>query len=177
MPACRRPNSARSCSENVGSSRVGLSIDSQGILEHFIIDGLSANDDAAGLSGIALGVDAVDQFQVITSGAQAELGRAIGGYINIVTRSGTNVARGDLYGYFRDSALNARNALSGTRLPMSQTQYGGSVAADRRNRTSSSSTPSTTARPDSTGDARAGVGRQTRPPGRGRLAGCRRHHG
>jgi len=44
-----------------------------------IVDGLSANDDAAGLSGIPYGVDAVDQFQVVTSGGQAELGRALGG--------------------------------------------------------------------------------------------------
>ena len=61
----------------------------------FIVDGLSANDDAAGLSGIPYGVDAVDQFQVVTSGGQAELGRALGGYVNVVTRSGTNHVHGD----------------------------------------------------------------------------------
>ena len=73
----------------------------------------SANDDAAGLSGMPYGVDAVDQFQVVTSGGQAELGRALGGYVNVVTRSGTNLSRGDVYGYFRDDAFNAPNALSG----------------------------------------------------------------
>ena len=73
------------------------------------------------------GVDAVDQFQVVTSGGQAELGRALGGYVNVVTKSGTNASRGDLYGYFRDDAFNGRNALSGTKLPMSQKQYGGSL--------------------------------------------------
>jgi hypothetical protein len=107
---------------------VGLSIGSQrNFSNSFIVDGLSANDDAAGLSGMPYGVDAVDQFQVITSGGQAELGRALGGYVSVVTRSGTNVLRGDVYGYFRDDALNARNALSGTKLPMSQKQYGGSL--------------------------------------------------
>jgi hypothetical protein len=94
---------------------------------NFIVDGLSANDDAAGLSGMTYTVDAVDQFQVVTSGGQAELGRALGGYINVVTKSGTNTMRGDLYGYFRDDSLNARNALTGTRLPMSQQQYGASL--------------------------------------------------
>src|SRR6185436_4446904 len=101
----------------------------------FVVDGLSANDDAAGLSGIPYGVDAVDQFQVITSGAQAELGRALGGYVNVVTRSGTNIPHGDAYGFFRDDNLNARNALLGRTLPMSQQQYGGSlggpIAPDR----------------------------------------------
>jgi outer membrane receptor protein involved in Fe transport len=107
---------------------VGLSIGSQrNFSNNFIVDGLSANDDAAGLSGIPYGVDAVDQFQVVTSGGQAELGRALGGYVNVVTKSGTNALRGDLYGYFRDDAFNAKNALSGTKLPMSQKQYGGSL--------------------------------------------------
>jgi hypothetical protein len=81
-------------------------------------------------------VDAVDQFQVVTSGGQAELGRALGGYVNVVTKSGTNVAHGDVYGYFRDDALNARNALTGARLPMSQQQFGGSAGGPlAKNRT------------------------------------------
>ncbi len=70
---------------------MGLSVGSQrNFSNNFIVDGLSANDDAAGLSGIPYGVDAVDQFQVVTSGGQAELGRALGGYVNVVTKSGTN---------------------------------------------------------------------------------------
>ncbi len=87
----------------------GLSIGSQrNFSNNFIVDGLSANDDAAGLSGMPYGVDAVDQFQVVTSGGQAELGRALGGYVNVVTKSGTNLSRGDFYGYFRDDAFNGR---------------------------------------------------------------------
>ncbi|MBZ5556760.1 MAG: TonB-dependent receptor [Acidobacteriia bacterium] len=105
----------------------GLSVGSQrNFSNNFIVDGLSANDDAAGLSGIPYGVDAVDQFQVVTSGGQAELGRALGGYVNIVTKSGTNAAHGDVYDYVRDDRLNAANALTGTTLPMSQKQYGAS---------------------------------------------------
>jgi hypothetical protein len=106
----------------------GLSVGSQrNFSNNFIVDGLSANDDAAGLSGIPYGVDAIDQFQVVTSGGQAELGRALGGYVNVVTKSGTNVARGDAYGYFRDDAFNGPNALTGTTLPMHQNQYGASL--------------------------------------------------
>jgi len=113
----------------------GLSVASQrNFSNNFVVDGLSANDDAAGLSGIPYGVDAVDQFQVVTSGGQAELGRALGGYINVVTKSGTNDASGDVYGYFRDDRFNASNPLlrrqpapSGTKLPMNQQQYGGSA--------------------------------------------------
>jgi len=96
----------------------GISIASQrNFSNSFIVDGLSGNDDAAGLSGMFLSLDAIDQLQVITSGAQAELGRALGGYVNVVTKSGGNDLHGDLYGYFRHQDY----------LPMTQSQFGASV--------------------------------------------------
>ena len=115
---------------------ITLSVGSQrNLSNNFVVDGLSANDDAAGLSGITYGVDAIEQFQVITSGAQAEFGRALGGYVNIVTRSGNNTLRGTLYDFVRDDALNAANALSGTTLPMNQAQFGVSIGGPiRKNR-------------------------------------------
>ena len=116
---------------------ITISVGSQrNLSNNFVVDGLSANDDAAGLSGITYGVDAIEQFQVITSGAQAELGRALGGYINVVTKSGTNRMRGTLYVYVRDDSFNGRNALSGTKLPMHQSQFGGSLGGPlKRDRT------------------------------------------
>ncbi len=107
---------------------VGLSVSSQrNLSNNFVVDGLSANDDAAALSGITYGVDAIEQFQVVTSGGQAELGRALGGYVNIVTKSGTNALHGSVYDYVRDDRLNAPNPLIDRTLPMSQSQFGGSV--------------------------------------------------
>lgn len=107
---------------------VGLSVASQrNLSNNFMVDGLSANDDAAALSGISFSVDAIGQMQIVTSGGQAELGRALGGYVNVTTRSGTDVWRGDAYGFFRDDSLNGRNALSGSKLPMHQNQFGGSL--------------------------------------------------
>ena len=106
----------------------GISVASQrNFSNSFIVDGLSANDDAAGLSGIFYGLDTVNEFQVVTSGGQAELGRALGGYINVVTKSGANTLQGDLYGYFRNHRLNAANPLSNSKLPMTQAQYGASL--------------------------------------------------
>jgi hypothetical protein len=115
---------------------VTLSVGSQrNLSNNFIVDGLSANDDAAGLSGMTYGVDAIEQVQVVTSGAQAELGRALGGYINVVTKSGTNDFRGTVYDFVRDDSLNGENALSGSKLPMNQSQFGaslgGPIAANR----------------------------------------------
>jgi hypothetical protein len=106
----------------------GISVGSQrNFSNNFIVDGLSANDDAAGLSGIFYGLDVVHEFQVVTSGGQAELGRALGGYINVVTKSGTNALHADLYGYFRNQRWNAANPLSNTKLPATQAQYGASL--------------------------------------------------
>ena len=91
----------------------GISVGSQrNFSNSFIIDGLSNNDDAAGLTGTFYGLDVVNEFQVVTSGGQAEFGRALGGYVNVVTKSGANTLHGDVYGYFRNQRLNAANALA-----------------------------------------------------------------
>ena len=106
----------------------GLSVGSQrNFSNSFIVDGLSANDDAAGLSGVYYGLDTVEEFQVVTSGGQSELGRALGGFISVVIKSGTNTLHGDLYGFFRNQRFNAANPLSNTKLPSTQAQYGASL--------------------------------------------------
>jgi outer membrane receptor protein involved in Fe transport len=130
-------NSTQLFAETSGVPGQGISIASQRNLSNsFIVDGLSANDDAAGLSGIPFGVDAIEQFQVVTGGAQAELGRALGGYVNVVTKSGTNTLHGTVYSFFRDDAFNGKNALTKTTLPMDQQQFGGSLGGPLvRNRT------------------------------------------
>jgi len=106
----------------------GISIGSQrNFSNSFIVDGLSNNDDAAGLTGVFYGLDVVDEFQVVTSGGQAEFGRALGGYVNVVSRSGTNTLHGDAYLYFKNQRFNAANALAHIALPVTQAQYGASL--------------------------------------------------
>ena len=115
----------------------GFSINGQRNFSNgFIVDGLSANDDAAGLAGNVYGLDVIREFQVVTSGGQAEFGRALGGYFNIITKSGTNTVHGDVYGYLRNQRLNTTNALSQSKLPLTQGQYGGSLSGPiQRDRT------------------------------------------
>jgi len=106
----------------------GISVSSQrNFSNSFLVDGLSANDDAAGLVQTAFGLDIVNEMQVVTSGGQAEFGRALGGYVNFVSKSGGNKLHGDVYGYLRDKHLNAKNALSQTLLPYTQVQSGASL--------------------------------------------------
>jgi hypothetical protein len=114
----------------------GLSVSSQrNLANSFVVDGLSANDDAAELAGTFFSQEVIREFSVVRAGGVAELGRASAGIINIVTRSGTNSRRGDAYGFFRNQRLDAANALSHRKLPLDQQQYGisygGPLARDR----------------------------------------------
>jgi len=114
--------------ETAAAPGQGISIGSQrNFSNSVIVDGLSDNDDASGLTGALYGLDTVEQLQVVTSGGQAEFGRALGGYVNLVTKSGTNTLHGDAYGFLRNTALNASNALLHSTLPMTQAQYGASL--------------------------------------------------
>jgi hypothetical protein len=106
----------------------GISVASQRNLNNsFIVDGLSANDDAADLAGTFFSQEVIREFQVVTSGGIAEFGRASSGTINIVTQSGSNSWRGRLYGFFRNQRFDGRNPLAPTRDPLTQAQYGGSI--------------------------------------------------
>lgn len=103
----------------------GISVSGQRNLNNtFIVDGLSANDDAAGLAGTYFAQDVIREFQVVTSGGIAEFGRASSGIVNIVTQSGTNVRHGRAYGFFREDAFDARNPLATREDPLSQEQFG-----------------------------------------------------
>jgi hypothetical protein len=106
----------------------GISIASQrNLATGFVVDGVSANDDAAELAGTFYSQEVIREFQVVTSGGTAEFGRALGGYINILTQSGSNEFHGDAYEFFRNQRLDARNALASDRLPLTQNQYGASL--------------------------------------------------
>jgi outer membrane receptor for ferrienterochelin and colicin len=73
--------------------------------------------------------DAVQEFQVLSNGFSAEFGRAMGGVINTVTRSGSNDVHGTAYWYFRNRTLNAmdRYAPKGMNPSEYRHQLGGSV--------------------------------------------------
>jgi len=103
----------------------GISVSSQrNLANSFLVDGLSANDDAAELAGTFFSQEVIREFQVVRSSGSAEFGRASGGIINIVTQSGANAVRADTYLYLRDDRLDATNPLATTKLPLDQKQYG-----------------------------------------------------
>ena len=107
----------------------GLSVAGQrNLANSFVVDGLSANDDAADLTGTYFSQEAIREFQVITSGSIAEFGRTSSGVINIITQSGTNEWHGGVYGFIRNQRFDARNPLAPRKDALTQAQYGGTVS-------------------------------------------------
>ena len=95
------------------------------------LDGISVNDYANGPPGSALGVnlgvDAVEQFSVLTSNYPAQYGRSSGGIISALTRSGTSEFHGDVYEFLRNSAFDARNFFDIKKPPFRRNQFGVSL--------------------------------------------------
>jgi hypothetical protein len=99
---------------------------------NYRLDGISLNDYANGAPGSvlggSLGVDAIQEFSVLTSNYSAEYGKTSGGVINAITRSGTGAFHGSVYEFLRNSALDARNFFDGPQIPsFKRNQFGGSI--------------------------------------------------
>jgi hypothetical protein len=99
---------------------------------NYRLDGVSLNDYANGAPGSvlggSLGVDAIQEFSVLTSNYSAEYGKTSGGVVNAITRSGTGAFHGSAYEFLRNSALDARNFFDGPKIPpFKRNQFGGSL--------------------------------------------------
>ena len=99
---------------------------------NYRLDGVSLNDYANGAPGSvlggSLGVDAIQEFSVLTSNYSAEYGKTSGGVVNAITRSGTGAFHGSVYEFLRNSALDARNFFDGPQIPsFKRNQFGGSI--------------------------------------------------
>jgi hypothetical protein len=124
------------------------------VANSYTVDGSSANDER-GSNGLSLGgggaaefngaspnlvsTEAIQEFSIITSSADATFGRGSGGQVNIITKSGSNEVHGSLYHYLRNNRLDARDffnhgpffANDGSRRsvapPFKQNLFGGTV--------------------------------------------------
>ncbi len=96
----------------------------------FLMDGTNIADVSdkapSSLSGVLLGVDTVQEFNVQTHGYNAEFGRAAGGVMSTVTKSGSNTIHGSVFEFHRDNALDAKNYFATADAPPFQRdQFGG----------------------------------------------------
>ena len=101
------------------------------------VDGININDYSNGapgsVLGASLGVDAIQEFSVVTTDYTAEYGRTSGAVINAITKSGTNQVHGSGYFFDRDKVFDARNYFDGPTIPpFRRTQFGGSIGAPIR---------------------------------------------
>ena len=78
--------------------------------------------------------EAVAEFRVVNNSFGAEYGRALGGIVNIITKSGTNDFHGSLYEYLQNNATDARPLLLPSPQPntLRQNQYGGTLGGPIR---------------------------------------------
>jgi outer membrane receptor protein involved in Fe transport len=104
---------------------------------NYRMDGVSVNDYSNGppgsVLGGTLGVDAIQEFSVLTSNFSAEYGKSSGGVVNGISRSGTNLFHGSAYEFIRNSVLDARNFFDGPTIPpFKRNQFGVSAGAPVR---------------------------------------------
>jgi hypothetical protein len=110
-----------------------LSFNGQSARENNItIDGLDNNDPAPGSVRSGLSQDAVQEFQVLNANYAAEFGRAIGGVVNVATRSGSNTTHGGLFLFLRNEAIGARDPFSPFKPDFKQYQFGATLGGPIR---------------------------------------------
>ncbi len=98
----------------------------------FLLDGSDINDTAGATpgsaAGVMLGVDTLREFRVLTNAYSAEYGKAAGGVVLAVTKSGTNEFHGTAFEFLRDSRLDAPNFFdAGDPPPFRRNQFGFSL--------------------------------------------------
>ena len=91
------------------------------------VDGADATDNSVNGVRSTVSQEAVQEFQIITNSYAAEYGRASGGVVNIITRSGSNDFHGDVFGYLRNRNFQAVNPFSTTSNPAYTRVQGGAA--------------------------------------------------
>jgi hypothetical protein len=106
---------------------------------NIMLDGAANNDEFDATVGQDVPLDSVQEFSVVTNNYSAQYGRAAGGIVNVITKSGTNSFTGTAYEFFRNDALatntvnNRANDLPKGKFKRHQPGYsfGGPVVRDR----------------------------------------------
>lgn len=123
---------------NLGAAPTsGLNMSGQRARSNLVnVDGTDATDNSVNGVRSTVSQEAVQEFQIITNNYAAEYGRASGGVVNIITRSGSNDFHGDVYGYLRNRNFQAVNPFSTVKNPaytrvQAGTAFGGALKKDK----------------------------------------------
>ena len=96
------------------------------------LNGVSVEESIGQQAGIIPNLDSIAEFRILSSNVDAEYGSFTGGIINVVTKSGTNAFHGNVFEFFRNTHLDARNYFSPERAAFHQNQYGGTIGGPIR---------------------------------------------
>jgi hypothetical protein len=105
------------------SDYTGLVIDGADTTNNFF----GENFGSLETKNLTVPIEAVQEFQVVTNGFAPEFGRATGGLLNVVTKSGTNDLHGEAHEYYRGGSLTKDDALGNPANIDWQHQFGGSI--------------------------------------------------
>lgn len=92
-----------------------------------LVDGMDNNERAIGTVGIKPSIDAIAEVRVQTNLYSADVGRTLGGVINILTKSGTNQINGTAFEFLRHERFDSRSFFATTKPKNRQHQFGGSL--------------------------------------------------
>lgn len=93
----------------------------------FVVNG-SIIEEAFNMgTALAPNLDSIQEFQVVTSNADAEYGNYSGGQVIVATKSGSNQLHGSAFEFLRNTALDARNYFSPERAKFNRHQFGGTI--------------------------------------------------
>lgn len=98
----------------------------------FLVDGADNNDFLGNNIVVNANPDAIREFKILTNNYSAEFGRTSGGIVNQVTKSGTNTFHGDIFEFFRNDVLNARDFFLLDRTSFKRNLFGGTVGGPIR---------------------------------------------
>lgn len=109
------PGAVPNAQGSAGSVRGDFAFSVNGAREdsnNFLLDGVYNVDPKLNTFGVRPPVDAIQEFEIATNSYDAAFGRNPGAQVNVVTKSGTNAFHGGAYYFFRNAALDARNAFA-----------------------------------------------------------------
>ena len=127
------PGAAPAAPGSAGSVRGDFAFNVNGAREdsnNFLLDGVYNLDPKLNTFGVRPPVDAIREFEMLTSSYDASFGRNPGAQVNVVLKSGTNEFHGSLFEFHRNAALDARNVFAPANEPKPKylrNQFGGSV--------------------------------------------------
>ncbi len=104
----------------------------RGAATSFLVDGAENNDPLEGGAALRYTQDSIQEFEVITTGYEAEFGRAQGGIVNVVTRSGTDSFDGRGFWFRRDDAMDASNVPNQDAPKLARDQWGATLGGPIR---------------------------------------------